>query len=203
MLIGVYKIECNNKIYIGSSVNILNRWTNHKSNLKNNKHPNAYLQNLYNKYGKDKFIYSIIEECRKEEILVKEQYYIDTLKPVINLRVIAESNKGIKMSDFTKQKLREKATGRTSSDEVKKNLSDLKKQEYYINIAKNNLPKNTKGENNPRTKMKNYQIIEVINLINKGYKNKEISNLYPISTSAITELKAGRSWKQYFHLLNK
>jgi group I intron endonuclease len=59
---GIYRIinKTNNKIYIGSSVNILSRFSKHKSLLKHNKHDNDYLQNSYNKYGLENFLFEII-----------------------------------------------------------------------------------------------------------------------------------------------
>lgn len=60
---GVYCIEnlVNHKKYIGSSVNIYRRWSQHKRELNGNYHYNNYLQNAFNKYGKDNFAYFIIE----------------------------------------------------------------------------------------------------------------------------------------------
>ena len=48
---GVYKIvnKLNNKIYIGSSEDILRRWSRHKSLLLRNKHTNRHMQNDFNK----------------------------------------------------------------------------------------------------------------------------------------------------------
>lgn len=60
---GIYKITCrpNNKIYIGSAINIRIRWNRHINELKMNKHVNPILQNAYNKYGLNSFIFEIIE----------------------------------------------------------------------------------------------------------------------------------------------
>lgn len=46
-MIGVYKITnlINSKFYIGSSVNIGQRWFKHKALLRHNKHENPKLQN--------------------------------------------------------------------------------------------------------------------------------------------------------------
>lgn len=51
---GIYKLISKLKpdmFYIGSSINIKNRFGRHKSNLKTNKHDNPILQNHVNKYG--------------------------------------------------------------------------------------------------------------------------------------------------------
>jgi group I intron endonuclease len=63
MISGIYQIKNlkNNKIYIGSSKNIKERFLQHKYNLKNNKHCNPILQNSWNKYGEENFEFIIIE----------------------------------------------------------------------------------------------------------------------------------------------
>ena len=62
---GIYKITniTNNKVYIGSSVNISNREYKHFWMLDKGIHDNEYLQKSYNKYGKDVFIFEIVEYC--------------------------------------------------------------------------------------------------------------------------------------------
>lgn len=51
-----------NKEYIGSTKDEIKREKQHFSRLKNNNHHCIHLQNSYNKYGKDKFIFEIIYE---------------------------------------------------------------------------------------------------------------------------------------------
>lgn len=80
-MIGIYKIEnkVNGKIYVGQSVNIETRWKNHRYELMNNTHYNEHLQRSWNKYGSDNFVFSIIEECEKENLDDREIYWIDYL----------------------------------------------------------------------------------------------------------------------------
>ena len=75
---GVYCIRCkvNNKAYIGSSADIKKRWIEHKSRLKVGKHPNKQLQEDYNKYGADNFLYSILINCESQYLLKYESMYI-------------------------------------------------------------------------------------------------------------------------------
>ena len=75
----------NNKRYVGSSVNIYNRLLSHRSNLRNNKHPNQYLQNSYNKHGEKQFLISILEYCNIEQLAEREQYYINLLNSEYNI----------------------------------------------------------------------------------------------------------------------
>ena len=86
MKIGIYRIKnlINNKIYIGSTKNIKARWAKHKTLLKHNKHQNIHLQKSWNKYGESAFIFEIIEECEIDNLLNREQFFIDSLDPEYN-----------------------------------------------------------------------------------------------------------------------
>ena len=75
---GVYCIRCkvNNKAYIGSSKNIKKRWNEHKSLLKTGMHDNKQLQEDYNKYGADNFLYLILINCEPQMLFKYESMYI-------------------------------------------------------------------------------------------------------------------------------
>ena len=114
---GVYKIKnlINNKIYIGSAINLNLRYRKHISDLKNNKHCNKKLQNSWNKHGEDSFDFVIIEQViDKTKLLEREQYYLDNLKPEYNICKIAGNTLGIKVSDDTKKKISETLTDKFS-----------------------------------------------------------------------------------------
>lgn len=85
MISGIYGIYCkvNKKLYIGSSNNIERRWKIHRSLLKHNKHFNKYLQQSYNKYGLNEFIYLIIEEKEERFLLNREKLFIYNLNTLI------------------------------------------------------------------------------------------------------------------------
>jgi group I intron endonuclease len=76
---GIYKISntINGKYYIGSSKNIHRRIKRHFYELKRGIHHSTHLQNAYNKYGKESFIYEIVLEC--ENLLEEEQKLLDIL----------------------------------------------------------------------------------------------------------------------------
>ena len=74
----IYKITnlVTNKVYIGRSITKY-RKNSHNRDLKLNKHHSIKLQRSYNKYGKDNFIFEIVEkDILKENINKKEIYYI-------------------------------------------------------------------------------------------------------------------------------
>lgn len=83
---GVYQIKNleNNKIYIGSSVDVKDRWIGHATDLYNGIHANQYLQRAWNKYGANKFEFILLDyiadidvEFMKVKIRYIEQFYID------------------------------------------------------------------------------------------------------------------------------
>lgn len=73
MSCGIYKITnlINNKVYIGKSVNILKRWSQHK-----NATDSSPLHLAIQKYGIDNFKLDILELCKPEELNEKEIYWI-------------------------------------------------------------------------------------------------------------------------------
>lgn len=72
MILNVY----NNKCYVGSTKNLYKRKNEHFRYLKNNKHHSDHLQRAYNKYGSDKFIFAILEECGIENLIDREVFWI-------------------------------------------------------------------------------------------------------------------------------
>lgn len=113
---GIYKIHCsgNNRDYIGSAVNHIQRWHSHRSMLRNNKHNNRHLQNAYNKYGKDSFKYSLIEECDEKLLVEREQWWIDSydFEELMNSSPTATTSTGFEHSEETIELIREKAIKR-------------------------------------------------------------------------------------------
>ena len=85
-MMGIYKIEnlINGKVYIGQSVNIKERWNEHKlinsrtskEALKKQKYP-LYL--AFEKYGLDNFSFEVIEECSIEELNEKNNFILKNI----------------------------------------------------------------------------------------------------------------------------
>ena len=93
---GVYHIICKvtGKRYIGSTRNqhgFIRRWTEHLCNLNANKHSAPHLQNAWNKYGEDAFLFQVLDILPAEDCLHWEQMYFDTCdtSTLFNARLIA------------------------------------------------------------------------------------------------------------------
>jgi len=69
------------KMYIGSSMKSSRRKTTHFSRLKNGNHNNRFLQEDYNRYGKDAFVWKIIESGidTVEKLVELEKKYLHDL----------------------------------------------------------------------------------------------------------------------------
>lgn len=79
---GIYQIvnKTTEKRYVGYASNIRQRLKGHISDLSLNKHPNDYLQKAWNKYGAEAFSSSVLEVCPKENLCLKEDYWVKVLK---------------------------------------------------------------------------------------------------------------------------
>jgi len=83
---GIYIIHCgkNNKVYIGSSKNIIHRVWDHWSHMKQGKGINPHIQAAWDLYGKECFSHAILEECIVEQFEERESYWIrfyDSINP--------------------------------------------------------------------------------------------------------------------------
>lgn len=115
---GIYKITAkhNGKIYIGQSVDIYNRWKSHWKQV--NRGDSDYLHNAMRKYGKDGFIFEIIEECSLDVINEREKFWIkfyDSYNTGYNLTLGGEGIKGKIYTEDERENLRK------ISEELNKN----------------------------------------------------------------------------------
>lgn len=69
------------------------------------------------KYGYSSFSLEILEYCEPSEVVLREQYFLDLLKPAYNILKTAASSLGFKHTKETKDKISRKLTGRTLTKE--------------------------------------------------------------------------------------
>jgi group I intron endonuclease len=131
---GIYLLHnlVNEKQYVGSSIDLKRRLYSYYSPSK--LIDNRYISNSIMKYGHNNFTVLILELVKesdhiKTDLLNREQYYIDLLKPVLNLNPTAGSSLGFKHSDETKALLASLRTGKSLSEETKQLLSELFSEE--------------------------------------------------------------------------
>lgn len=102
MKTGIYQIRnlLNGDLYIGSAqLSFYRRNQQHWSALRKGNHHSIHLQRAVNRDGLENFVFEVIEECIVSDCLVREQHFIDLLKPSYNICKEARSRKGIKITD--------------------------------------------------------------------------------------------------------
>ena len=159
-MIGIYRIKnlVNEKCYYGSSKNIEKRWRRHLNQLRNKTHINCILQNAWNKYGEDNFIFEIVERCELENIFEVEQKYIDTC---------GDYNIGLRASGG------DNISRNPNKDEIIKKMTDSVKKRYDSMTEDEKKQKHSKPmELNPNWKGGvSYVYCECGKRIGQGYTN--------------------------------
>ena len=117
---GIYLIFnlVSGKRYVGSSINIYNRFHEHIHILKRNEAHNKHLQNSWNKYGEESFVFQVLEYCEPKVQFEREQYYIDLIKPEYNLTLNVVANTGHKVEEETKKKISSTLKAKYASGEI-------------------------------------------------------------------------------------
>ncbi len=77
------------RLYVGSARDHLRRWYAHRRALTLGNHRNRILQRIWNKFGPAGIVFSIVEFVEASKLLEREQAWIDSLQPQLNLYPIA------------------------------------------------------------------------------------------------------------------
>jgi group I intron endonuclease len=139
---GIYKIinKLDGKYYVGSTKDFNKRWLDHKSALIGNRHPNDKLQRAWNKYGQDKFEFVITESTDPTKTILKqvEQKYLNVAKneqtKCYNLNF---ESKGGELSEYSIEKIRQKALNRDYVKLTDKYTPEERKQKYGLSKSRN------------------------------------------------------------------
>ncbi len=117
---GIYKLTIVGcpEFYIGSSVDIQNRYTMHLSSLLKGKHHSIYMQRVFDKSESRKLTIDILELVSADLLIKTEQKYIDEYSPQLNIAKVAGSSLGIKRSAECIEKIKKAGIGRKISKET-------------------------------------------------------------------------------------
>jgi hypothetical protein len=182
MEIGIYKIvnQINGNFYVGSSKNIRRRWKEHLQKLKSNNHQNILLQRSWNKYGENNFRFEIIEECKLEHLLERENFYLNQ-NPKYNIVKIAKG--GDTISNNPKRDL--------IIEKISKSSSGVNNPNYGGKFKNDNWLEKQKLSNSKV----HLRIIDTINGDEYEFLNsKDAAKFFNCSASAIRENKKN-NWK--------
>ena len=167
---GIYKIRncINGKIYVDQSIDIKNRFKQHKYICKKNKY-NHPLYNAFKKYGIDNFEFIIVEIVDDIFLLdLREQYWLNHYQSCdrdygYN---IALGAKGVIHTEETKQKIANSHKGSKYSEEAKLNMAVAQKGKIRTEEHKNNISLSNKGH-----KVSD----KVIEIVGNRFRGKQLS----------------------------
>lgn len=164
---GVYKItnKRNWHSYIGSSIDICERWVTHRWYLNSNRSHNIALQNAWNKYGKESFEFSILLICDRENTTLYEQIYLDYYKPEYNIALFTDAPmRGKSFSEDHKRKIGEANSKHIMSEKQKEFL-----RQFHAGIPISSEQKIKMGESQKKAhERKSYGFLKGHDAWNKG-----------------------------------
>jgi excinuclease UvrABC nuclease subunit len=144
---GIYRWvnNTNGKAYVGSGKNLSNRLVRYYSyKTLTGKRYTMLIHRALLKYGYSNFSLEILEYCTVDELMAKEQHYLDLLKPEYNILKKAYSSIGFKHSPKTLEILRQiqlkihesvdHITKKVlaNSNSIKIQLTDIKTNEVFL-----------------------------------------------------------------------
>jgi hypothetical protein len=117
---GIYLItnNINNKTYVGSSVNLSKRFLKYFND-------NALVKNRMLisfsllKYKWNNFTLEILEYCPIKDVIAREQFYLDTLKPQYNILKVAGSSLGYTHTEASLLKISRRVISETTLAKMK------------------------------------------------------------------------------------
>jgi group I intron endonuclease len=196
---GIYQIKSNvnNKVYVGQSINIMDRFVRHRYHLNKGIHKNVHLQRAWRKYGKENFEFSIIEECCDKQLDVMEEAIVNKIdkKFLYNISEDFTSRHGTKNPFF----------GMRHTQKSKNKMSEWKKKNYSGTNNPNYGKKHNKkslikmSENRSKT-LNSSKILEIVSLLNKKLTHREIADKFNVQRATITKIANGTRWNNITNL---
>jgi group I intron endonuclease len=150
-VIGIYQILCvsSGRFYIGSGRNMPERWKQHRRDLVAGRHFNPFLQNAWNKHGRDAFRFVVLEVVADvANLLEREREHILTLKPAFNLTDTPQGGPvriGMKNTPEQNAKIARAHLGKKHTPETLRKMSEAKKGRVPWNKGKTCGPSWNKG----------------------------------------------------------
>jgi len=159
MKTGTYQINnvLDGSIYVGSALNIRQRWAIHRKLLRGNRHTNTHLQNAWNVHGEKCFNFMPISSCEKHDLIKTEQMSLDAAFAILPRNKVYNVAKsaaapmlGLKVSESTKEKMRASQQKRgPRSQETRALMSIAQRGRKLSEEAKLNISLSKRGEKHP------------------------------------------------------
>ncbi len=210
---GIYTITNtkNGHRYVGSAVDLKDRFRCHRQRLCRGKHRNAHLQRAWNKYGEDAFEFEVLEHWEPEFLISMEQWWMNMLHPEYNIAPVAGSNLGMKFGPPSEEhiaKLRAASTGKRHS---KKTIAKMRKSQKGRTFSDESIAKmraaatGRKHTDEACAKMSatrrglvRSQVHEIRHLLALGdMLQKEIAEYFPVGRTMISDINRGYKYASW------
>jgi group I intron endonuclease len=207
---GLYKLHDINtgKFYVGSSMNLRHRISNHLYRFKRNNHNNPILQAIWNKEP-SRLRYEILfvfEKTSKDDLLKAEQIQLDKSNVgenqlCMNILRIAGSHYGRKRPAETVEKLRNINKGRSPSQEAREKMRAAKLGRKLTEEHKAKISTKGKKINRPfgikfkHRKLSAEQVIELRRLRSEGLSWRMLANKYQLNQSVTKRIAIGKTYR--------
>ena len=221
---GIYAIRNvdSGKVYIGSAVNFDARWRIHLHHLRKHTHHCSRLQNAWDKYGSEAFVFEKLLVCSSENLIAYEQALIDIYKASdrefgFNSAHKAGSMLGYKHTAETKEKIKEKRATQVFSEETRaiwsKNRTGRKMPEWFGEFTRQHKTGtkhsevtratiSAKGIGRPvslvsrqkKSKITFDQVAAIKTRFESGETQTQIATEFSLSQSAVSLIVSGKRW---------
>lgn len=221
---GIYKITLltDGRCYIGSTIDLNRRLSTHYNLLSKSKHENSYLQRVFDKYKETSFSVEVIEMCKVEDLLTREQYWIDYYNSNnrdvgFNLSPVAGSNLGLKKTKEQIENFQKAIQGKHNTllsvedaSKIKEMINEgmsLTRIAEIVNVDYEYIRSIKRGSSfkyvdpqinydiNMSAKLTEEQVVIIKKKLNEGVKVKELSVQYGVSHRTISAIKNEITWK--------
>lgn len=197
---GVYRIRNtqNHKCYIGSAAGkggFAERWREHRKELRGNRHYNQHLQNAWNKYGADIFVFEPLLYCDPENCLMYEQIALDYYKLGYNICQVAGNTLGLRYSHQARTNCSRGQRGRKHPENVKAKISQANKNKKRSLSTRMKISKAKQGERHHNAKLTTSQIQEIRTLLKLGIRQHIIANKFGVTQQTISKIHTYKRWR--------
>lgn len=195
LVVGIYFItnKITGKKYVGSSVNIFERWQAHVRELTRGTHHSAPLQRAWQKHGPNSFIFTIRRLCLEDSMLDLEQKFLDkeNAKAPFGYNVSLSAHKVVltfearsKAMQACAHKLSAKAKDQWSNPEIRaKMLAGMKGKRLGVPLSEQHKHKISEGNKkrylNPENKKPQARTMKALwqteqfrEKVKEGYKKR-------------------------------
>lgn len=188
--IGIYKITnlISGRVYVGQTKEgFQKRYWFHRWSLRNNKHSNKHLQNSWNKYGEDNFIFEVIEVVDKCDIDEREKYWIDYYRKNGECYCIQDGGQPNNLVVYVSSESR-KRTGELNRQRM---LGSKLTEETKAKMSKTRLGKHPIRKNDTMTID---EATQVKKMLIDGCSNKEIIDTVGVPYKAINGIISNNNY---------